>query len=48
MRGLLCDAAAELRKDVLENQVLNITVTCDGTWVRRGFRSLYGIVDVAS
>ena len=27
----LADAAAELRKDVPEDQVLDITVTCDGT-----------------
>ena len=40
--------AAELRKDVPEDQVLDITVTCDGTWARRGFQSLYGIVVVAS
>ena len=42
------DAAAELRKDVPEDQVLDITVTCDGTWARQGFLSLYGIVVVAS
>ena len=29
--------AAELRKDVPEDQVLDITVTCDGPWARRGF-----------
>ena len=42
------NAAAELRKDVPEDQILDITVTCDGTWVRRGFQSLYGVVVVAS
>ena len=42
------DAAAELRKDVPEDQVLDITVTCDGTLARRGFQSLYGIVVVVS
>ena len=42
------DAAAELRKDVPEDQGLDITVTCDGTWARRGFQSLYGIVVTAS
>ena len=25
-----------------------VTVTCDGTWARRGFQSLYGVVVVAS
>ena len=42
------DAAAELRKDVPEDQVLDITVTCAGTWARRAFQSLYGVVVVAS
>ena len=42
------DAAADLRKDVPEDQVLHITVTCDGTLARRGFQSLYGIVVEAS
>ena len=31
-----------------EDQVLDITVTCDGTWARQGFQSRYGIVVVAS
>ena len=31
-----------------EVQVLDITVTCDGTLARRGFQSLYGIVVVVS
>ena len=42
------DDAAELRKNVPEDQVLDITVTCDGTLVRRGFQSLYGIVLLVS
>ena len=42
------DDAAELRTDVPEDQVLDITVTCDGTLARRGFQSLYGIVVVVS
>ena len=42
------DAAAELMKDVTEDQVLDITVTCDGTWARRGLHSLYGVVVVLS
>ena len=42
------DDAAELRKDVPEDQVLDITVTCDGTLARRGFQSLYGVVVVVS
>ena len=41
-------AAAELRKDVPEDQVLDITVTCDGILARRGFQSLYGVVMVVS
>ena len=31
-----------------EDQVLDITVTCDGTWARQGFQSRYGIIVVAS
>ena len=42
------DDVAELRKDVPEDQVLDITLTCDGTLARRGFQSLYGVVVVAS
>ena len=42
------DAAAELRKDVPEDQVLDITVTCEGTWARREFQCLYGVVVVVS
>ena len=42
------DDAAELRKDVPEDQILDITVTCDGTLARRGFQSIYGIVVVVS
>lgn len=41
-------AAAELRKDAAEDEVVDIQVTCDGTWARRGFQSLYGVVVVAS
>ena len=40
--------AAELRKNVPEDQVLDITVTCDGPLARRGFQFLYGIVVVVS
>ena len=42
------DDDAELRKNVPEDQVLDITVTCGGTLARRGFQSLYGIVVVVS
>ena len=42
------DAGAKLRKNVPEDQVLDITVTCDGTWARRGSQSLYGVVVMAS
>ena len=37
------DAAAELRKDVPEDQVLDITVTCDGTWARQGSQSFMAL-----
>ena len=42
------DDDAKLRKNVPEDQVLDTTVTCDGTLARRGFQSLYGIVVVVS
>ena len=42
------DNAAELRNDVPDDEVLDITVTCDGTLARGGFQSLYGIVVVVS
>ena len=41
-------AAAELCIDASEDDVIDITVTCDGTWARRSFQSLYGVVVVAS
>ena len=31
-----------------QSEVLDITVTCDGTWSKRGFTALYGVVVVAS
>ena len=33
---------------VPQSNVLDITVTCDGTWSKRGFTALYGVVVVAS
>ena len=41
-------AAAELCIDASEDDVIDIIVTCDGIWARRGFQSLYGVVVVAS
>ena len=46
-------AEAEMEKAVEEiraaanvgkNETMDITVSCDGTWARRGFQSLYGMV----
>ena len=31
-----------------EDQILDSNVTCDGTWAKRGFQTLYGVVVVAS
>ena len=42
------DAAAELWKDMPEDQVLGITVTYNGPWARQGSQRLYGIVVVVS
>lgn len=33
---------------VSQSDILDITVTCDGTWSKRGFTALYGVVVVAS
>ena len=44
----LADAAAELRKKVPGDQVLDNSVTCDCNWARQGFQSLYGVIVVAS
>ena len=33
---------------VPQSSVLDVTVTCDGTWSKRGFTALYGVVVVAS
>ena len=41
-------ATAELRIEASEDDIIDITVTCDGTWARRGFQSLYSVVVVAS
>ena len=46
-------AAAHLRKELGANNddvinVIDVKVTCDGTWQRRGHQALYGVVVVAS
>lgn len=41
-------AAKHLRKNVAEDEVVDVKVTLDGTWARRGHQSLYGVVVVAS
>ena len=41
-------SASEIRIDASEDDVIDITVTCDGTWARQGFQSLYCVVLVAS
>ena len=44
----LSAAAAHLRKDAVPDEILNVTVTCDATWQKRGHQSLYGVMVVAS
>ena len=39
-------AAKHLRKDAADDEIVNVQVTCDGTWARRGRLSLYGVVVV--
>ena len=41
-------AAALLRKDADEDEIVDVKVTCDATWQKRGHQSLYGVVVVAS
>ena len=47
----MTDAAEEIRQDNIqegdsEDSVANITVSCDGTWQKRGHSSLNGVVTV--
>ena len=46
----MCEAAAVLRRAVnaSEDEVVDVKVTCDATWQKRGHQSLYGVVVVAS
>ena len=39
----MSDAADELRESVETCQVVDTTVSCDGTWQKRGFQSLNGV-----
>ena len=41
-------AAAHLRKDVVPDEILNVTVTYDATRQKRDHQSLYGVMVVAS
>ena len=41
-------AAALLRKDTSPDEIVDVRVTCDGTWSRRGHQAKYGVVVVAS
>ena len=34
--------------DTKPNDIIDVTVTCDGTWSKRGFTALYGVVVVMS
>ena len=41
-------AAQELHRmnDIFSDDILDITVTCDGTWAKQGFTSQFGVVMV--
>ena len=39
----MSDAADELKNLAKDNQVVDTTVSCDGTWQKRGFQSLNGV-----
>ena len=42
----MCEAAAVLRRAVnaSEDEVVDVKVTCNATWQKRGHQSLYGVV----
>lgn len=44
----MSSGAAVLHKDASEDELVDVRVTCDGTWSRRGFQALYGVVIVAA
>ena len=45
----MADAVAELRQNCQnEDEILDIGISCDGTWQRRGFSSLNGVVAALS
>ena len=44
----MSQAAAVLRKNAKDDELVDVKVTCDATWQRRGHQSLYGVVVVAS
>ena len=40
--------ASCLPKDAAPNEVIDVMVTCDGTWSKRGHTALFGVVVMAS
>lgn len=42
------DAAKEICSDAPDSEVVNTSVSCDGSWQRRGFASLNGVVTAIS
>ena len=44
----MLEAAAVLREDAGDDEVVDIKVTCDATWQKRGHQSPYDVVVVAS
>ena len=42
------DACTELRGDVAEDSIVDTAVSCDGSWQRRGYSSLNGVVTAIS
>ena len=41
----LSAAASHLRKDAVPDEILNVTLTCDVTWQKRGHQSPYASSD---
>ena len=44
----MCQAVKELRSEHEQKDALDVEVSCDGLWHRRGHSSLYGLVAVIS
>ena len=42
------DAVEEIREDAGDDEITDVSISCDGTWQKRGFTSLNGAVVIIS